>query len=667
MFVDRSAVLSLVDQMISVEGGNQVRADDRRPVLVIEGSGASGRSTFLEAIRDAWAGKTPTAWVEPRLMHTSAAQGVRPVLLDVLLGLSGKVEGYHVQFPRVITAFIAMRKPVLDEDPERAAQVMRDRVIEYGARIKQLALIGELVTAIGKVVQATSRDRQVGDTVVVVSNEIGSRIPGILRRTPLAISGPFAKAVKWFAHQDRGLTWEPLGALVHLSRQAVVDTEAVRRDVDDLLITALLADLRESLSGVANRPSNALIVIDDGDMPTARAFIKGLVRVQGRVGNPLVGQPHRPPDPLAVVISSGGLLAEDLVSGNTQPVSSGKARDDEAIVPDIRRHATWMPVQLSDFTGDDVRAMTEKHMWRPTLGSSTISDLIYRLTGGHAGATVRVLEALKADQAQLGSLDKVLGDRSFTAPDTLEKHLLDKFVGGLRPSGTVDKSLREDLIVLAAARDVAEAESLAGLLRAPSQEVLLTSRTLWSGRRVTLPPVATPPSTSPVLSPLVRYLGLRELARRTGDHEATWDDVFGTLRDQAAARGEAAREGQAGVLHHELALGHHALVIDEFAALLPVMADDKWLALLDAATATPNPRWCFVAPRNAPARPTGHGELIARLVVGQLAASDPALSDPEELHDLYSRLSNDFRHLAGNSRVFLKRAEYYSGLAAELS
>jgi hypothetical protein len=158
-------------------------------------------------------------------------------------------------------------------------------------------------------------------------------------------------------------------------------------------------------------------------------------------------------------------------------------------------------------------------------------------------------------------------------------------------------------------------------------------------------------------------LGLRELAGRTEDEAPTWDTVFGTLRDRAAG-GDTDRAAR---LHHELALGNRVLVVAEFVDLLPTLADDEWLALLDQVTATPNPRWRFTMPKKAPTPPTAPADVIARLVEGQHAVSDPQLSDPETLNHLYSRLSNDFGHLAGNSRVFLQRAAYYARLASALS
>lgn len=660
MFVDRSDLATLVDELVSVRGGERVPPESSRPVLVVEGSGGSGRSQFLRGVWNKWAGQAPTAHVDARGLDKPNAPELRPMLLAAMRGLMMReVPGYRVRFPRVIAAHIAMKDPVTDADPGRAADSMRRRLTEYQDRDRLIALVGQLIAAAGTAAGSVA-DAQLpgsGDAAATTAQEIAPRIVDHIRRGPWAVKVSWGKALDWFGHQDQGFHWDPIEALVHLSLQAASDSEPVRRDVDDLLVTALLADLRESLTKLANRPSNALILIDNGDIPMARAFTTALVRVQGLAADPMNGRSIRPPDPVVVVTASGGALAEELATPGAEP-----ARLDESsshgILRDVRVRGGWLRVQLDDFTEANVQAMAKTGMWPPTVGSGTVSHLVYRLTAGHAEATGLVLRALAANPGQIGDLDQVLRDKSFTKPKALEDHLLDKIVAGLRPSGAVDSSLRQDLVTLSAARDVKEAESLTRLLRAPNQELLLTSSTLWSGRRTALPPLENTPS-APLLSPLVRYLGLRVLASRAAG--ATWTTVFGILRDRAAAAGV---DDRAGWLHHELALGNRALVTTELVNLLPTIPDSEWLALLDRLTATPDPRRRLAVPAQAPTPPVDPSAVISRLVEGHQAANDPQVSDPEALHYIYSQLRNDFQHLAGNSRIFLQRADYYARLAS---
>ncbi|HEY3688340.1 MAG TPA: hypothetical protein VGL93_35200 [Streptosporangiaceae bacterium] len=666
MFVDRSVVVSLIDQLVSVPDKDQATADDRRPVLVVEGSGGSGRSTFLRATWNTWAKHTPTAWIDPRSLAEPDATGLRPVLAAVLLGLSAKVPEFRMSFPRVITAYIAMNGPINEPDPKKAAEIMRTRLVEYSSRANLIGLLGGLMGVVGKAAGQAARHAGVPGTEAVpyMVDEVVPRVMDRFRRTSLGLGGTLGAALEWFGDQDRELNWDPLTVLVQLSRQAALKIEAVRLDVDELLVAALLADLRANLSGVVNRPSNALILLDNGDMPIARAFTTALVSVQARPPDPTQKQTVRPPDPVVVVTASGGFLADDLVRTNAPVVRWDGPGSEGGDLPSLQRHGAWLPIQLSDLTEQDVRTMAQTRMWPPALGSGTVSHLTHRLTGGHAAATRLVIDALAANPELINDIGKVLGGPSTDAPATVEDHLLDTIVSGLRASGTVDAALRDDLITLAAARDVAEAKYLTGLLRAPAQGLLLTSSTLWSGRRAAVPPLDAPPSDEPSLSPLVRYLGLRALARRSGGAAPTWDLVFTTLRDQASPTGD---DDRAGRLHHELALGGRTLVTAELVDLLPTLPDDEWLALLDDVTATPDPRQTFSTPVNVPTLSTGYADVITRLVEGQHAVSDPQLSDPAGLHYLYSRLSNDFGHLAGNSRVFLRRADHYTHLANALA
>jgi hypothetical protein len=555
-----------------------------------------------------------------------------------------------------------MKGPIAENDPALAASTMWKRLLEYQDRDNLIGLVGSLVRVVGQAVRTAHAPG--GEAVAALGDEVAPRVADRLRRSKMLAKRTWlGKAVDWFGHQDRGLNWKGIIALVQLGRQAEINTDAVRRDVDDLLVAALLADLRESLSGLANRPSNALILLDNGDMPMASAFTSALVRVRDRVSDPVFGQQTKPADPIVVVTASSGALASDLAGPGTDTIRREGSRPDGGTVVNMRRAWTWLPVRLGDFTEREVEAMAGNRMWPPELGTGTIGYLVYRLTGGHAAATSLVIRALDSDPSQIADLDKVLRNTRLTPPATLGQHLLDKIVAGLRSSGEVDRLLRDDLVTLSAARNATEAESLTGLLQAPNQELLLTSTTLWHAHRPALPPLAQSPLAPPMLPPLVRYLSLRSLAARDKATGPTWDAVFGTLRDVAVAAGD---EDRAGRLHHQLALGDTASVVAELVELLPELRDHDWLALLDEITSTPDPRTVFTIGDTSPPS-TKRVDVVARIVEGRRAASDPRLSDPAVLSDLYQRLGYDFGHLARSSRLFLKRAEYYHRLADRLA
>ncbi|WP_433272010.1 hypothetical protein ACQPZF_14915 [Actinosynnema sp. CS-041913] len=615
MFVGRSGLVALVEQLVLVDGTPPVPTGRDRPVLVIEGYGGSGRTEFLHTQWSRWKSDTPTVWVDARLVDDPDTHSLRPLLIAVMQGLSDKVGGYEVKFPRVVLAHIAMESPVADVDPERAKQTMRRRLIEYRDRDALITLVGELLrTSLG----AVTPNVPGGD---VVADAVAQGIVDRLRRASKLAKFTWDESLAWFGHQDNGLRFDPVAALVQLSRQAAIDTPDVRGDVDDLLVAALLADVRESLGKVAGRPWNALVLLDEGDLPTARSFVTALLRMRRSRANRSPDPSATPTDPLVVVTTSGGRLAGDL---------PGR---DEA-------RPSWLAIDLGELTEQDVHDMARAHIWPPELGTRRVSDAVYRLTGGHAAATDLVLRALEAAPGLVDRVDEVLARPGTTASHTVEEELLGRIVKGLGPGGEVG----EHLVTLSAARHRAEAGKLRELLDEPPGLDLMMSTTLWSGRG---------PQGQPALPRFVRYLGLRALAARAGGPD--WTGMFTALRDQALEDGD-----HAGRLHHELALGNTALVADELTELLPDLPGEEWLALLDAITATPR----LVADPHAVT--AGGRDLVRRLVDTLHAIGDPRLSERRSLCRRYLLAENDFRTLAGSSEAFLLRAQHYHRLADRL-
>ncbi|MBB5960170.1 hypothetical protein FHS29_006793 [Saccharothrix tamanrassetensis] len=615
MFVGRTGLVSLVEQLVLVDGTPPVPVGRDRPVLVVEGYGGSGRTEFLHTQWSRWKADTPTVWVDARLVDDPESHSLRPLLVAVMQGLSEKVGGYEVKFPRVVLAHIAMESPVPDVDPERAKQTMRRRLIEYRDRDALITLVGSLLgTSLGAVTPNVPGADVVADTVA-------QAIVDRLRRASKLAKFTWDESLAWFGHQDNRLRFDPVAALVQLSRQAAIDTADVRGDVDDLLVAALLADVRESLARVAGRPWNALVLLDEGDVPTARSFIAALLRMRRSRANRSPDPSTTPVDPLVVVTTSGGRLAADL---------PGR---DEA-------RPSWLAIDLGELTEQDVHDMARAHIWPPELGTRRVADAVYRLTGGHAAATDLVLRALETAPGLVDRVDEVLGRPGTTASLTVEEELLGRIVKGLGPGDDVG----EHLVTLSAARDRTEAGKLRELLDHPPGLDLMMSTTLWSGRS---------PQGLPALPRFIRYLGLRALAARSDGQD--WVTVFTALRDQALADGD-----HAGRLHHELALGDTALVAAELGELLPDLADEEWLALLDGITATPR---LVAEPQSAAV----DGRDLVRRLIGTLhALGDPRLSERKALCRRYLLAENDFRTLAGSSEAFLLRAQHYHRLAERL-
>jgi len=643
MFVGRSALLALVEQCVRVSGGSQVGGGVERPVLLIAGGGGSGRSELLRKLWSEWKQKTPTVWVDPRAIGDDA-DSLRPVLVAIMQGLSDPVQGYAVEFPRVVLAHIAMQAPVLDVDPDRAREAMRTRMNIYRDRAKLIDFLGELVGSFGSVVQGVHVPgyEVVGD---VVARGVAQRIVDRLRRSHWLTRFTWDAALRWFGHQDTGLNFTPETALVQLNRQAHIDNSAVRRGVDDLLVGALLADLRESLAKAVGRPHNALVLLDEGDARPTRAFVSALVRIRaGR--DPRAGLV----DPLVVVTTSGGALAEGLPGEHGQ-LSWDDARLPEMDAVDLQAAGLWLPIRLGCLGAEDTLRLAMTHLWPADLGASRVADAVYRLTGGYAVATERLLGALATDPTRVENLEAALRG-PFGAGTTLEDALFSTVAAGLT-RGRLDENLLEMLVTIAAARDLAEAERLLALLGAPVNPTLIASTTLWS---------VVGPRGGPALPAFVRDLGLRALARRPKDHPRSWEAVFTVLRDGARqARDEAGR------LHHELALGNHPVAVDALTAALPDTPDEQWLVLLDEVTAAYDPRRMATDELARPVTaPSGPGEAVDRLVTTLQALSDPRLSARKTLHRLHLLAENDYRMLTGSSLAFVLRAQHCRRLAESL-
>ncbi|MGH3854535.1 MAG: hypothetical protein ACRDR6_13770 [Pseudonocardiaceae bacterium] len=616
-----------------------MRRDFRRAV----GSGLVPGSVGGEK----WAPRTPTARVDPLALPDDEAGAQRPLLAAVLLGLSADVPGYTVSFKRVVLAYIAMSAPVQAPDPTHALELMRERLNTYRDPNVLIEVVDGAFTLAAAAVKSFP--------VPVVSNvgsaalkEIGRAIVKRLARAGWRARWNWKDALKWFGHRDQGLHNDPIRALVTLSIQAHSENVAVRADVDDLLVGALLADLRDSLGRVTGRPWNAVVLLDNSDAPAATWFVTALVRVRQH----LAAQ-DAPPDPLTVVAASGGSLAASLAGHTPAHVQWRESHVVDKNAEDVRRAGAWLSVVLGELSVADVRQLAMACVWPEWLGTGVVASTLHRLTSGHAAATELVLKDLQAAPHFIDDMDQILRRPAPGDECTVEQSLLDRIVAGLSPRKRLDPHLRADLVTLSAARDRAEALELGTLLTTPldAAQVLFTSTTLWSG---------TGPRGHPALAPFIRYLLLRELANRREDPQ--WGSVFATLRDRVS------QTDLSGRLHHTLALGETTAVAEELARLLPSYPGQDWLTLLDQIVATPDPRRKLPTPLD---RRNEHRAPVTRLVSQVHTLSDPRFSNRDTLRHSYLVIANDYRDLANTPpdgpKLFLDRVWRYQRLADALA
>jgi hypothetical protein len=654
VFTGRSNLLAFSDQLIAERGGAQVDRDALRPVLVIEGYGGSGRTAVLSEIGRRWHKRTMTAEIRSlALPPADPEKGERPLIAAILLGLAlgTRAPGFErVSFDRVVLACIAMAEPVPAGDPRRAAEEMLGRLTRYRDRGAVQALISSLVRGVKESLTASTLLAGVPiakQTADAVADTAARGITDALQRSAWVAKHNWGDALTWFGHQDLGLANDPIATLVRLSWQTALDGPGVGKDIDDVLVAALLADLRAGLGKIANRRANAVLLIDDGDAPAATTFVTSLVRVRQFLADRQV-----PPDPLAVIVASGGGLATAVRDHAPEPhrvAESGLGTLTAAQVGE----STWLPVLLDDLSRTDVESIVDGYLWPPELGTYVIADSVHRLTTGHPAATTLIVHDLFRRPTLTGRIDPVLDNR---APDgngrTIGEYLRDRAVAALSVHGRADARANADLATLAAARDRDEAEALLGLLRTPETGAqALACPALWP---------ATGPRCSPAMPSFLRFLLLQQLAGRAPDAADGWPAVFTALLEQADGDERP---------HHLLALDRGPEAVETLTKQLSTRPGAEWLALLDATLATPA---VHREPADADAAVADDAANRVGLLVGHLhPLADPRLTEVAARVYHHLGAAHQYMELAttgtSDRRKFLQRGQEHRRRAERLS
>ncbi|WP_199440232.1 hypothetical protein [Umezawaea beigongshangensis] len=628
VFVGRNGLVTLVDRLTEASGAGN------RPVLVVEGCGGSGRTTLLHHAQKKWQHRTATALVSPGRLKSDENRAVRPVLAATMLGLSvADAPGYRLVFERVLLAEIAIGAELGGIDPGDSLAKLREAINRYRDRDALTKLVhGLLEGGVGLVANLVPAGlAAVLPTLVARAAEVVvDRLRRSRRGTRLTWSG---EALDWFGHQDQGLPHNGEQVLIQLGDRAHKEEPALRREVDDLLAGALLADLRHSVTGLTDRPWNVLVLLDDGDSPAAAAFTTALLRARRALADTHGGTG---PDPLTLVTTSGGVLVRELAGGLPAPavVAESEAAATEPA-------GTWLRVLSEDLRLTDVENLTKNHFWPNDLAGATVAGVVHGLTRGHPESTSYVLRRLHDEPALVHDFDRLLRSDGPTPGVPAHRHLLRPFVRGHR--GRPD-SLLDALVTLSAARDRLEAQGLADLLPDPItlDSPLFTHPTLWTG-----------PGPTDRLHPLARYLGLRALA----DDPDRWTALFGRLR--ASAHDKTAE------LRHARLLGDRDAVAAQLVELLRVLPTDQWLARFDVITEDPDPRERdvdVVRGVGRPKTPVGHAYRLLGVVPA--ACYDPCWTEEDALstfHDTARQAYAQLSEVALDSGPLLERARRRHG------
>src|SRR6266536_806055 len=295
MFVGRAHPLALIDQLTKPPAAHRPGTS---PVLVLEGCGGSGRTSILAEAQANWRKRTPSVLVQPPLHGDTEHIPIRPLLALVMLGLSVGVPGYQVSFPRSLIAQIVINTNFDGVPHDQARIQLRELLNSYRKRPVLVAFLHQLVDA--ALTFARIQVPTLPDTPDATRGLVDAIIGRLFRSLPMT-KFTWGDAPMWFGHQDQGFTDDHEGTLIQLSYKAANTDAPNRHGVDDLLVAAMLADLRHSRARVKGRPPNVLVLLDDGDTPRATAFTRSLLRVRQALA-----------DPLTVVTTSAGPLSESL-------------------------------------------------------------------------------------------------------------------------------------------------------------------------------------------------------------------------------------------------------------------------------------------------------------------------------------------------------------------
>ncbi|MDB1086574.1 hypothetical protein PJ985_03205 [Streptomyces sp. ACA25] len=533
----------------------------RRPVAVFEGGHGSGKTILLDTIA-----ARVEQWVPyGRVDFTETQYDDIPHTLSVLAGRLARYRPRYrrLRFPRLLIALLVLEQDLSLHDFEQARKAVSQLLRERRSGSWPQRFLAEIT---GEPMEV---DLRWGVMVSVL------RLP---LNTVAALAGHTftSRSQRWFGHRDRGLNDQAEDTLVELNtwaREAREDPDGPRargaRDrVAGLLCEAFLADLRDCPRRV-HRLQTPLLLLDNVDTTSGRAFLRQFVEA----APPLAAEDRAEPltviatcqDPTAGLGEGPVLPLEDVVRG-----SGGDSPGD---------HPAWLRYRLPDLDRGDVQTLMNSASGHGRV-DRRLARLVHEFTAGHP-ATAGLLTAAAADLPHpASSVSELLrqplpyagGFRSAEAPGAAGARTVEE--GLLRLLLPAEDSKVDAFVSCSAARTAADGLWL-------SHQSDLVDAAWADGVRRTAPWSPGGRAGETVL----RRLLLRRLAVRSPADPADWTTVHLRLRGFCRKN-----EDLAGELYHRLAADDLTTVALEFARLLPEMAGQDWLDLLQAASEAPSRR-----------------------------------------------------------------------------
>lgn len=573
----RNAALRVISRCAQTRGAS---------LLVFTGTRFSGKTTLLDVVGRELEQQTPCAYLDLEKRYFRSFTAILDALVPQLRQ-GAKAYGRR-RFSRYLIARLVMTRDYsIANITEREATTAA-----IAGLLERPMRTDELRNYFGPIAGPVAAQYQVPPELAKVLVELAfdaftTWMPGrsrVLRK----------RGVHWFQQQDR-LSRRPEEVLTDFYIASRDTTEGGVAATNGLLMSAFLADMHADLKEEAWM-GNAAILVDNADGPIWRTFADRFLEHQD------------PADPLMVIATSRGLRApKDHASIGTELAQLTTVAEAERAEP--ARLPMMCTIRLPDLTHDEVTELVEKERLpgaNDGIAAVGLAARLYELTGGHAGATWYLLNAVRdprepvdlrglldtkaphADGPATGIASPAAGDDPLTAP-TVGDILLDSLVRAVRDGQDgVDREeatkIVDDLATCSAARDLLWMEKLFAEGRLPggrrvttlAREADLHRRELW---------VAGARQPRPVLLPVLRRLLLRRLAARPADSPYGWAAIHRILRDMAADSDE---QDDVGVLYHALALGDLGFVAEQMLGCFDAGEVRTWLKLMRATLVAPN-------------------------------------------------------------------------------
>lgn len=472
-----------------------------------------------------------------------------------------------------------------------------------------------------------------------------------------------AAALDWYRGRGRPSAGDAEDVLTELNWKALrrhggageTDT------VDEVICDAFLSDLRWAFTEdrkASDRTRNCIVLLDNTDTDSGRAFLDILVRLRHNSVTRLPDQC----DPLVVLATS----TRGDMDGPAPAALEVTRRSDQARaqIPDRASYADWESsrpqprtwaswryvVELRDLTEDEVGSFVRSR-GLPSL--QPLGPFIHRLTHGHPWSVRTVVDAigaeLRTDPRRL-DLRRVLDLAPPPDPGGPGATVAERALGYLLQD--IPAELIDHLVTGAAAQDLehmVSAQVGAQTGRSSMPDVAVRLRGALIDNRWLAGEAGDVRRAG--LHPLLRRLLLHALAARPEDHPDGWSAVHRRLGESYRVRGE---ERQA--LYHDLALGGVGPVAEHLSARLSAANPETWMEDLHAITSAPFRPVLQEAPRETVARLVARmdavdgdarHEAVSWLVAAMWVANDP-LGDPEgTLEDLIVEGLRSLRWHAG--------------------